>query len=233
MLSRVSKLSWRAVYLFAKYQWLYLRVCHVRKFRFFLPFLTRRETISIQRWGSEPSPNADNPKDILCLRVQLRCCGSCFQRLICLHAWALLSVSCFCKYLFLWILSPSFWTTLHSDGYYSSLLARRSFWMFSAWRDRYVQALYGTNELKPWRPVLLRTIVEKCVYPSSVVYQWSYDREKPLNHSCGWVSKTVSYFRSNIGIGGHSWRLRIWKRRSLCLLRSQITFDHFLKDSEF
>ena len=108
------------VYLFAKYQWLYLRVCHIRKFRFFLPFLTRRETISIQRWSSEPSPNADNPKDIPCLRVQLRCCGSCFQRLICLHAWALLSVSCFCKYLFLWILSPSFWTTLHSDGYQSA-----------------------------------------------------------------------------------------------------------------
>lgn len=39
-------------YVSAKYQWLYLRVCHIRKFRFFLPFLTRRETISIQRRGS-------------------------------------------------------------------------------------------------------------------------------------------------------------------------------------
>lgn len=36
-------------YLFAKYQRLYLRVSHFLKFRFFLPFLKRRETFSIQR----------------------------------------------------------------------------------------------------------------------------------------------------------------------------------------
>ena len=130
-------------YLFTKYQWLYLRVCHIRKFRFFLPFLTRRETISIQRWGSEPSPNADNPKNILCLRVQLRCCGSCSQRLICLHAWALFRFHAFVNiysFGFCPLLSEQICTVMDT-----SLLARRSFWLFSAWRDRYVQALYGTN----------------------------------------------------------------------------------------
>ena len=100
----------------------------------------------------------------------------------------------------------------------------RSCCLFSAWRDKYVLALYGREQTGlnldvpcSWEPSLKNTCIRQVLFTS--------DREKPLNHSCGWVSKTVSYFRSSIGRRSLVTSTYLKKKESLFVTQSDHIID--------
>ena len=96
----------------------------------------------------------------------------------------------------------------------------RSFCLFSAWRDKYVLALYGREQTGlnhdvpcSWEPLLKNTCICQVLFTS--------DREKPAAVEFRRQYQTLG----QVLVGGHSWRLRIWKKNeSLFVTQS----DHLI-----